>query len=177
MVLAAMPNPRPFLKAASKAASKVGRIVFQDPPPIPEGATRLYRSDFLPGATSGNAALGWGVTEHGAARDPHLGRWWTDSLDGVNWYHGRRGETGSVLFLDLPSELADKYRLSNLPKNHPARAFSDIHEEEFLLPPELSTKGKHYSGFLPTQGARREFYESRRFPHGSGFKKRPFLNE
>mgnify|MGYP001577681272 FL=1 len=97
-------------------------------------------------------------------------------MDAVNWYRKQRGKTGSVLFIDLPETLVEKYRLINLPETHPARAFSAIPEEEFLLPGELASRGTPYSGFVPSQKARRAFYEERRFPSGPGFKKRPFVN-
>lgn len=72
------------------------------------------------------------------------GRWFADSLEEALWYECDH-EDGIVLCIDLDDELAENWRVSNMPRRPGGRdvpdnpaAWSLRPENEFFLPPELA---------------------------------------
>lgn len=106
-------------------------------PPVPAGQIRLYRAE---GTPTGKQMPEWierGRRESGAAAA--TGRWFTDDPKLVEWY-ANEAEAPRFLYLDVPRETAEAYRLSALARaKHPAARFSRDPEHEFFLAPQLAT--------------------------------------
>jgi hypothetical protein len=71
------------------------------------------------------------------------GRWFTANLDEAAWY-ARECDDGEIVFIDLPADEVERYRVSNIalkPGGKDAmdnpRAFSRRPELEFFIPQEL----------------------------------------
>ena len=134
-VLALMPPaPRPAPR------SPTGAIIMPDLARQPaEGMTRLYRAEFIPGAPRApgiGEAPSW-VQEQlrGSAQAAAAGRWFTESLEEAKWYLKHAYPEGHIVYVDVPTAVAQASRLSNLPASHPARRFSrrpDLEMESFL---------------------------------------------
>lgn len=76
------------------------------------------------------------------------GRWWTASFPEADMYlKDFVGEDkGHIVVLEVPDEEAMKYRIDNLPKDHPARRFSKKHTVEFFLPKDMIKAKTIYLG-------------------------------
>ena len=135
------------LKAKQQAAADVPPQVLAAVAPTPEPATmRLYRVELPPGAETKGApewVKGHGIYERSKEA---MGRWFTDDPAEAQWYLDDQ-PGAHVTALDVPSEEAEQYRVSNLPEqaggketaNNP-RAFSRRPEKEFFLPPEVAAR-------------------------------------
>jgi hypothetical protein len=64
------------------------------------------------------------------------GRWYTDSKEEAELYLRDfvGEEEGNIVVLDMSEEEALKYRIDNLPKDHPARRYSKKHTIEYFVP-------------------------------------------
>lgn len=77
------------------------------------------------------------------------GRWFTDSLKEAQWYINQEYPDGHIVYVDLPAEEAEQYRVSNLAmkkgykdvRENPA-AFSRRPDREFFLPIEIARMKK-----------------------------------
>lgn len=105
-----------------------------------EPSVRLYRAeptDSTPGKVSD-----WvkDSPEYKATLDS-TGRWFASDSENLQWYHEHLKNNGipsKTTYVDVSPSTAEQYRVSNLPKDDPARGFSRRAEEEFFLPRDLA---------------------------------------
>lgn len=72
------------------------------------------------------------------------GRWFTSSVEDAKWYANEG--TGKISEITIPRDVAEKYRISNLPESAGARKFtsSGMESSEFFLPKEISELRQPY---------------------------------
>jgi len=145
-----MASPRPFLNIAAKLG---GRVSARTQPGPAEGLTRIYRGQAA--WESGGKLPDW-VLDNPRYKEMAsiFGRWWSDSLQEAQWYSREAGGRGQVLFQDIPNELVERFRVSNLPFDHKARAFSQRPDKELFLPAGFANRGQIWEGFDPLMGPR-----------------------
>ena len=111
---------------------------------VNKGVTRLFRTGELSGNTSKLPEwLGGSPTMEA------IGRWWTNKEEIADWYAkpGHGGPAAPRFFLDVPNEVAESYRVSNL-KGEPLK-FSRDPENEFFLPRVMLDQAKPVSEAKP----------------------------
>lgn len=105
---------------------------------------RLYR---FQGSEAARPVSAW-VTETDEYRNmmSATGRWFTDSLEEALWYACDH-EEGFVVHLDLDDDIAEQWRVSNLPRHPGGKTIADNPAEwslrpevEFFLPTEIASK-------------------------------------
>jgi hypothetical protein len=68
------------------------------------------------------------------------GRWWTPDLEIAKWYADDAGETGRILYQDIPTKVAEDYLVDKL--SNDIKRFSLDPTNELFLPKEYAGKGK-----------------------------------
>jgi len=106
-------------------------------PPVAEGMVRLYRGEAVPG--SGPGVPDW-VKDSDKFKESQgaAGRWFTTDLDDAKHYAEEAG-TGRLQYVDVPSEVAEKYRALNDPdalKYSPKARAGEV--DEHFLPREVA---------------------------------------
>ena len=92
-----------------------------------QNTVRLYRAEGI-----GDARPSW-IPDNEA-----WGRWWTNNLDEAKAYlRDFVGEQGRIIYKDIPISEAEKFRISNLPKDSSAVKYSRNPDIEFFVPKEL----------------------------------------
>ena len=116
-------------------------------PSVNPGLTRLYRVGDRPGAAPRGAAFDRQPT-------PFAGQWFTDNKADTKFYLEDKGRGNHLSYVDVPTEEAEQYRLSNNPDKQYAVRYADdgtlTHaapskyskspETEFVIPPNVSDK-------------------------------------
>lgn len=64
---------------------------------------------------------------------PGSGRWFTDSAQDLYWYKQQCGPYATIKTLDLPDDVAEKFRMTNLPLGHEAQQYSFQPDREFFI--------------------------------------------
>lgn len=129
------PPPRPSESKPSATSTETPR----EPVQPTETMTRLYRGESVPG--SGKGVPDW-VKDSPKFQEAQgaQGRWFTTNLDDAKFYAQEAG-TGRVRYLDVPKEIAEKYRATNSPEalKYSPKARAGETDEHFL-PSELGQK-------------------------------------
>lgn len=116
-----------------------------------ENTIRLYRTE----EKTGNGNLpDWAkqAPEYQPSKEA-FGRWFTNSLEEAEWYIKNEYPSGRIVTVDLPKEVADQYKVSQLKKAGGRKisenpfAFSLRPEREYFLPKEIADKKKEFKGF------------------------------
>ncbi|GAI23144.1 unnamed protein product, partial [marine sediment metagenome] len=110
---------------------------------------RLYRAEEKPG--SGNKAPDW-VEQYPEWQRTNqaVGRWFTDDLEEAEWYLNNMFIDGKIVTVEVPKEVANRYRVSNLEKGggkdieENPFAFSRRPEIEYFLPRNIAHQKKDY---------------------------------
>ncbi|MBU2616189.1 MAG: hypothetical protein KKC19_03740 [Nanoarchaeota archaeon] len=83
-------------------------------------------------------------------RREEVGRWFTDNFSELRWYFEHKYPLGRIMYLELPVDIAEYYRVSNFKKNgsykihkNPA-AYSCHPKKEYFLPKKIATKAEVY---------------------------------
>jgi hypothetical protein len=112
------------------------------------GFVRLYRAEATPEQRATGKVSDW-IKESDVFKRAQAaeGRWFTDDIEEVNWYLQNEYPGGRIVYVDVPVDEAERFRVSNMPvreggKNaeENPRAFSRRPEKEFFLPKTLATK-------------------------------------
>ena len=101
-------------------------------PKIPEGHTRLYRMEATPNP---NKKLSDWITESPEYKKQQeaSGRWYSPHPENLHFYADNIGGPSQMRYLDVPHQMHEATRVSNLPDSHPAKPYSrDLAGENFL---------------------------------------------
>ena len=131
-------------------------------PAAPAGMTRLYRMESTPEqVASGRNIADW-IKQSPVYQNAEKagGRWFTDDLDEINWYRQHEYPEGRMVYVDVPTAEAEKYRVSNIPlkpgdkdvADNP-RAYSRRPDKEFFIPSALAAAAKPAPAATPTPAA------------------------
>lgn len=107
---------------------------------VPFNETTLHRAEAV---TDGKTIPEWikqGMKDNGAA--DAQGRWFTDKQELLDWYKRDAGPNHVIKSVNVPNDDLEKFRVSNLPKDHPARKYSADPENEFFIPRGLADKAE-----------------------------------
>jgi hypothetical protein len=133
--------------APAEVATTEERVGESTEQPAP-GFVRLYRAEATPEQRDTGKVSDW-VKESDAFKQTQeaAGRWFTDDMEEVNWYLQNEYPDGRVVYIDVPVNEAERFRVSNMPVKEKGknveenpRAFSRRPEKEFFLPKTLATK-------------------------------------
>lgn len=107
-------------------------------PPLAPRMTRLYRAEDASGPSLED--MGFPVP---ISVSENRGRWFTASRESADRFLKTIAEDGTekrsntkLFYVDVPTADAERFRVSNFPKEHSARNRSGDPEREFVLPKE-----------------------------------------
>lgn len=106
----------------------------------PAGEIELQRAEAAP---TGKKLPDWierGREETGAKAAQ--GRWFATKKELIDWYAKEAGPGALTKGVKLSAKEAEKYRVSNLPPDDPARRFSRDPDNEFFIPREIADRAK-----------------------------------
>ncbi len=113
---------------------------------------RLYRAEGKGDSKEGVPAPSWVKQTLEYQRNVEAsGRWFTDDLKEAEWYIKNEYPSGKILFVDVPKEIANHYRVSQLKKTggkligENPFAFSRRPEKEYFLPREIANQKRDYT--------------------------------
>jgi hypothetical protein len=110
---------------------------------------RLYRAEEK--STGKRIVTDWEkqAPEYQWSKQAH-GRWFVDDLRELKWYIEHEYPNGKIVFVDVPIEVAEHYRVSSLKKEGGKMiaenpfAFSNRPEKEYFLPREITDQKRDY---------------------------------
>ncbi|MBU2616293.1 MAG: hypothetical protein KKC19_04275 [Nanoarchaeota archaeon] len=110
---------------------------------------RLYRAEDKPGI--GKPVSDWMKSHLDWQRNKDSsGRWFTDDLTEVRWYINNEYPNGRIVSIEVPIEVAEKYRVLNMNDKgskdfaENPKAFSRRPEKEYFLPKEIADRKREY---------------------------------
>ena len=114
-----------------------------------EEKIRLYRGEEKEG--SGEGVPDWVKQDLAYQKSEQArGRWFTDDLKEAEWYIKNEYPNGKIVVVDVPKEIADRYRVSQLRKvggktvEENPFAFSLRPEKEYFLPKHIANQKRDY---------------------------------
>jgi hypothetical protein len=107
---------------------------------VKPGFVRVYRGEATP--TNKPATPDWlsaQLKEKGVS--DAAGRWWTNNIETAKWYLEDSGETGRIVYQDIPEDVWNSAASNEEALKWSPRAAKGIRDEGFL-PPEYKGKGQ-----------------------------------
>ena len=114
-----------------------------------EETIKLYRAEEKEG--NGKGVPDWVKQDPIYQRSQQAsGRWFTEDLEEARWYITNEYPKGKIVMLEIPKNIANRYRVSQLKKqggkgvDENPFAFSQRPEEEYFLPRDIANQKKDY---------------------------------